>query len=753
MRHIFSPSYLLIVMPYPDPMSDHPLYIAFVWHMHQPYYKDDITGSYILPWVRMHGIKDYYDMPALLSDFPDIHQTFNLVPSLLKQIRDYVENNATDKFLTLTLKPAAELDREDKLFLLKNFFMANWDTMIKPYPAYWQLLDRRGYSVSPNDLQNAVRYYTTQDYLDLQVWFNLTWFDPLFKQNDPFLKGLIQKGSGYTENEKALLIRKQREVMALIIPEYKRLAGMGRIELTTTPFYHPILPLLYDTDLAKVATPDIHLPANRFSHPEDATAQIERALAYHEELFGSRPRGMWPAEGSVAEEIVPLLAAEGIKWIGTDEGVLSRSLGIHIERDFAGVMKNPEVLYKPYLAGKEDKYVSIVFRDHTLSDLIGFVYSKWDYKNAVHDLIDRLHRVRRGLSGGPHLVSIILDGENAWEYYQNDGRDFFLYLYERLSAEQGLRCVSVGEYLRENPATAVIDRLHAGSWINANYRVWIGHEEDNRAWDLLAQTRQALTDYAARNGDAGKLAKAWEEVFIAEGSDWCWWYGDDHFSENDEEFDLLFRTHLMNVYRIIDADVPDELQIPILREDRQALPTVELTAFISPTIDGVVTNYFEWLPAGFYDVSQGGGAMHRGASIITHIYYGFDLKNMFIRLDPSGNLNDEKVGDLAFFINFLDPKGLDVEIRLVPQERRVSAALFKSENGNRTLTSAIHTVAANDIVELAVPFELIGVKANEDVQIFVTVERAGSEVEKWPYRGYIQFKVPTDDFEAMMWQV
>jgi alpha-amylase/alpha-mannosidase (GH57 family) len=734
-------------------MSDHPLSIAFVWHMHQPYYKDDLTGSYILPWVRMHGIKDYYDMPALLADFPAIHQTFNLVPSLLKQIRDYVENNATDKFLALTLKPAAELDREDKLFLLKNSFMANWDTMIKPYPAYWQLLDRRGYSVSPHDLENAVRYYTTQDYLDLQVWFNLTWFDPLFKQNDPFLKGLIRKGAGFTENEKALLIRKQRDVMALIIPEYRRLAEMGRIELTTTPFYHPILPLLYDTDLARIAVPDIHLPANRFAHPEDAKTQLERALAYHNELFGSRPEGMWPAEGSVAEDIIPLLADSGVAWIGTDEGVLSRSLGVPIERDFAGVMKNPEVLYKPYLAGRGDRRVSIVFRDHTLSDLIGFVYSKWDYKNAVHDLIDRLHRVRRGLSGGPHLVSIILDGENAWEHYQNDGRDFFLYLYERLSGEQGLRCVTVGEYLKEHPAEAAIERLHAGSWINANYRVWIGHEEDNRAWDLLAQTRQALTEYAGGNGDPEKLAQAWEEIYIAEGSDWCWWYGDDHYSENDEEFDLLFRTHLINVYRIIGADVPDELQIPILREDRQALPTVELTAFISPAIDGQVTNYFEWLPAGFYDVSQGGGAMHRGASIITHIYYGFDLKNLFIRLDPGGSLKDEKVADLAFFVNFLSPKGLDVELRIVPRGAGATAALYQGENADRARTAEIPSVAASDIIELAVPFELIGVKANEDVQLFITVERSGSEVEKWPYRGFIQFKVPTDDFEAMMWQV
>jgi alpha-amylase/alpha-mannosidase (GH57 family) len=735
------------------PMSDHPLYIAFVWHMHQPYYKDDITGSYILPWVRMHGIKDYYDMPALLNDFPDIHQTYNLVPSLLKQIRDYVENGATDKFLALTLKPAAELEREDKLFLLRNSFMANWDTMIKPYPAYWQLLDRRGYSVSPNDLQNAVRYYTTQDYLDLQIWFNLTWFDPLFKNNDPFLKGLIRQGSGFAEKDKEHLINKQREVMALIIPEYRKLSEAGRIELTTTPFYHPILPLLYDTDLAKVATPDIHLPTNRFVHPEDAKAQIDRAVQYHEQLFGSRPAGMWPSEGSVAEEIIPLISDAGIKWIGTDEGVLARSLGIHIERDFAGVMKNPRVLYKPYIAGKGDKQVSVVFRDHTLSDLVGFVYSKWDYKNAVHDLIDRLHRVRKSVADGPHLVSIILDGENAWEYYQNDGRDFFLYLYERLSGEQGLRCVTVNEYLKEHPAQTTIERLHAGSWINANYRIWIGHEEDNRAWDLLAQTREALVEYASQNGDPGKLAKAWEEIYISEGSDWCWWYGDDHYSENDEEFDLLFRTHLMNVYRIIGLDVPDELQISILREDRQALPTVELTAFISPVIDGQVTNYFEWLPAGFYDVSQGGGAMHRGASVITHIYYGFDLKNMFIRLDPSGNLKDENVADLAFFINYLNPKGMDVEIRVVPKERRVSAALFRGENGTRTQLAAINNVAANEIIELAVPFELLGMKPNDDVQIFVTVERSGSEVEKWPYRGYIQFKVPTDDFEAMMWQV
>lgn len=722
--------------------------------MHQPYYRDDLSGACILPWVRLHGIKDYYDMPALLGDFPDIHQTFNLVPSLIKQIQDYVENGAGDTFLALSLKPAEDLTGEEKIFLLRNFFMANWHTMIKPYPGYWRLLDRRGQSVSPGDLRSASRYFTTQDYRDLQLWFNLTWFDPLFKDNDPLLKDMVRKGSGYTEEEKRQVLEKQREILAMIIPEYRRLSSLGRIELTTTPFYHPILPLLVDTDLARAAVSDIALPANRFSHIEDARTQVERAIEYHERFFGSRPEGMWPAEGSVAEEIVPLLADSGIRWIATDEGVLVRSLGRPIERDFAGVMKNPGMLYRAYLAGKGDKRLSIVFRDHTLSDLVGFVYSKWDYQNAVNDLVDRLHRVRNTLpSREPHLVSIILDGENAWEYYQNDGRDFFLSLYERLSREPELRCVTVGEYLRMHPAKDALDHLHAGSWINANFRIWIGHEEDNRAWDLLSQTRKALVNHAAKGGDEQAIARAWDEIYIAEGSDWCWWYGDDHFSENDEEFDLLFRTHLMNVYRFIGQDVPDELQISILRKDRQAMPTVKLTSLISPVIDGMVTNYFEWLPAGFYDVSHGGGAMHRGASLISHIYYGFDLRNLFIRLDPSQGLQDEMVSDLAFFVNFLAPRGMDCEIRIQPREKRVSAVLHRKENGERKEVSVINTVAANDIIELAMPFDLLGLKPDDEVHLFITVERNGSEVEKWPYRGYIQFSVPTQDFESIMWQV
>ncbi|MEW6409533.1 MAG: glycoside hydrolase family 57 protein, partial [Nitrospirota bacterium] len=385
--------------------KDKPLYINFIWHMHQPYYKDPETGDYVLPWVRLHGIKDYYDMVAILRDFPEIKATFNIVPSLLSQIKDYVENGATDRCLIHTLVPADSLDLENKVFILNNFFLANWDNMIKIYSRYNELLSKRGYNVVKGEIERISRYFSTQDFLDLQVWFNLAWFDPLFKDKDPFLSYLIKKGRDFTEEEKSGLIEKQKEILSLIIPEYRKAESSAQIELSTSPFYHPILPLLCDTNIAKASMPDINLPKIRFSHSEDAVEHINRAVAYHYEIFGKKPKGMWPSEGAVSESIIPIAVNAGIEWIATDEDILSRSLGINIEKDPFGGVKKPDILYKPYrLSGGEIKKltisppkggVSIFFRDHTLSDLIGFVYSKWDYRNAVEDFIFRLHKTHK----------------------------------------------------------------------------------------------------------------------------------------------------------------------------------------------------------------------------------------------------------------------------------------------------------------------------------------------------------------------
>jgi alpha-amylase/alpha-mannosidase (GH57 family) len=731
-----------------------PLYIMFLWHMHQPYYKDPLKGEYLLPWVRLHGIKDYYDMVAILRDFPEIHQTFNLVPSLLEQIEDYTKNKALDKFMHHTLIPADSLTLEEKVFILHNFFLAHWDNMIKVYPRYHELLAKRGYHVTKKELDRTSRYFSKQDFLDLQVWFNLCWFDPLFRERDPFLIGLIKKDKNFTEEEKRLLIEKQMEILELIIPEYKKMEDLGQIEISTSPYFHPILPLLYDTSSARVAMPLVKLPHERFSHPEDVEEQISRAVLYHEKIFGRRSLGMWPSEGSVSQEILPLISKYGIKWIASDEGILSASLGIPFDRDFSGITKNPEILYKAYLTDN----LSIVFRDHTLSDLIGFVYSKWDPKNAVDDFIARLHKIREGLSvnQGDHIVSIILDGENAWEHYRNDGRPFLLYLYERLSSDPLLKTVTMEEYLNNYPPKDRIKTLFSGSWINRNFAIWIGHEEDNTAWGLLSRTRRDLVEYEGSLPQVNRenVSEAWREIYVAEGSDWCWWYGDEHSTENAAEFDELFRSHLMKIYNLIGKEIPPDLLIPVIKEDRKFRPTVELTAFISPVIDGEVTNYYEWLSSAYLDVSKMGGTMHRAESIISHIYYGFDLKNIFLRLDTTRTLKDPQVSQITFTIRFLKPGGMTVEINCSPADGTVRAVLVREiGNHERHIEGKIPTIAAHDIIELALPFSLLNVKELDEVAFIIVVKRDDSELEKWPYKGYFSFNVPTPDFEAIMWQV
>lgn len=737
-----------------------PLNVAILWHMHQPYYKDIITGEYVMPWVRLHGIKDYYDMVAILEDFPSVHQTFNLVPSLVDQILDYVENNATDSHLALTLKPADELTPSDKDAILQNFFLANWENMIKPYPRYWELLRMRGFVYSKNDLRDIKRYFTAQDYLDLQILFNLAWFDAIFKEKDEFLRGLIEKGRNFTEEEKIGLVNKQREVLSLIIPKYKEMEGKGIIEISTTPYYHPILPLLCDSFAAKTALPDIQLPVRRFMHPEDAVAQVNMAVEFHKRVFGKAPRGMWPSEGSVSEDIIPMVSDAGIEWIATDEEILAKSINALFDRDGNELIKDAKTLYRPYNVTVKGKKTSMFFRDHSLSDLIGFVYSRWNAEDASQDFMNRLHRIRDKIITQGDLddfvVPIILDGENAWEYYKNDGRDFLCSLYGKLSGDPLIRSVTMSEYLDARPPSSSIHRLFSGSWINHNFSIWIGHEEDNSAWDLLEETRMALAEFE-REGTRDKAAieKAWQEIFIAEGSDWCWWYGDDHSTENDDAFDELFRKHLMNVYMLMGKEIPEELFIPILKEDKVCKPAAEITSFISPTIDGEVSSYFEWLPAAYYDATKVGGTMHRAENIISRIYYGFNLVNMYIRLDVNLIMTGDDKEGFLHTVNILKPEPHKIEIACHRKDDSLiyHGVLYSEVDGKLMMQKNLEKLAIKDIVEMEIPFIDLKVSAGDQVQFFVTVKKKGAEVERWPHRGCIMFEAPTKDFEAIMWRV
>src|SRR5262249_47860756 len=291
--------------------------LALLWHQHQPYYPDALAGTNPMPWVRLHGVKDYYGMALHLLEYPEMACTINLVPSLLVQLQAYTDHDATDQFLEVSRRPADGLTEEDNLFLLDHFFMANVDQMIRPYPRYFELYQRRG--MGRNTAQEALRRFNERDLRDLQVWFNLTWIHPLAFERDPDLRDLRAKGRHFTEAEKKLVLAKHLDILRQVLPLHRELATTGQVELTTTPFYHPILPLLLDKKLAREAMPQVKLPRYAGGYPEDAAVHVRRAVEQHARIFGSPPRGMWPAEGSVCQTMLPLLARHGIRWLATDE--------------------------------------------------------------------------------------------------------------------------------------------------------------------------------------------------------------------------------------------------------------------------------------------------------------------------------------------------------------------------------------------------------------------------------------------------
>ena len=730
---------------------DYPLDVAFIWHMHQPYYKDLETQEYLLPWVRLHATKDYYDMAAMLDKFPGIRQTFNVVPSLLAQIEDYANGCAIDVFLTLSEKPAASLTDKEKTFILSNFFFANWDTMVKPYPRYWEILEKRGFHCSSEDIRRKAPSFDEDEMRDLQLYFNLCWFDPMFLENDPLLIDILKKGRGYTEEEKLALLEKQREITAMVIPNYKRLMEEGRIELTTTPYYHPILPLLCDTDIALRSMPDAPMPEKRFKHPEDARRQLKRGVAFHEEKFGVKPAGMWPSEGSVSEEALALIAEHGIKWIATDEEILAASTERQITRGSDGIPHEPEFLYRPYVYNAGGKDVSMIFRDHQLSDLIGFVYSSWDAKAAASDFMAKLHGIRKALGNknkdGEHLVPVILDGENCWEHYSRDGWDFLTALYSMVEEDPLINMVTVSEHLSKNSPTSRLKKVFPGSWINHNFRIWIGHSEDNLAWDCLSEARDALVE-AEKKGGIGEKERdmAWEHIMIAQGSDWCWWYGDEHSTDNDPDFDRLFRKNLINVYRLIGSNPPERLLQPIIDTEKHIMPSIDAASYIKPTIDGEVTNYFEWLGAGEIELEKLGGTMHKAEFILSRLYYGFNEKDdLYFRLDLNCCVSEEEAGGLS--VSFIAARGEMKSVAVRSLHGAKEAEITFNEKKDKVFSKA----AFRDILELELPSDIHGLQKGEEFEFYISVGREGGEIERWPSIGYLTIKLSGDDFESRTW--
>jgi len=736
--------------------------VAILWHMHQPYYEDLATREHILPWVRLHALKDYYGMVALMREFPTVKATFNLVPSLLVQLEAFAADKARDRHLELSLKPADALTDGDVDFILENFFHAQRQRMIDPYPRYAELLSRRGGSMPTGaDRRAAARRFNTDDLRDLQVWQKLAWIDPSYLEGDPRVRALIQKGSQFTEHDKQALRAVELEILNRVIPEYRAAAERGQVEISTSPFYHPILPLLCDSDVYLRTHPDSRMPRQRFTHPEDAAAQLDRAAQYHERLFGRRPVGLWPSEGSVSDAMVPLARRAGFQWMATDELILGRTLGVTFSRDTAGQVEQPEKLYAPYTISAGGASIACAFRDHVLSDLIGFTYAGWNAAAAADDFVGRLatagRRFRERSPEGEPFIPIILDGENAWEHFEGGGRPFLRALYERLAHHPELRTMTMAEGTAAAYARGrTLGGIFPGSWIDANFYIWIGHPDDQRGWSQLADARTALdAAEAGQTAPPEAVAQAREEIFIAEGSDWFWWYGDDHSSAHDLEFDDLFRRHLRHAYRLMQKPVPEELFVSNISGAAVPMAETAPTALVSPTLDGEETSYFEWLGAGALEIREVAGSMHQAEQRslrLTLVRFGFDERHLYVRVDSRRPIADLLADGYTLWLTFLSPPGLRFGVR--GSGGRPEGWFEIRARGGWQAEPGIPAadVAAATVLEVALPLAALGLGAGQPVAFFVGLMGPdGSTVESHPAFRPIQTDVPDALFAMRNW--
>ena len=717
-----------------------PLNVAFVWHMHQPYYKDDLTSTYLLPWVRLRSAKDYYKMPALLDAYPKVRATFNLVPSLLAQIEDYGKEDSIDLFLNLSRRAAGDLSDEEREFVLRWMRESPRALRVQQSARYLELASRA------IDAQ-----FTTADIRDLQLWFNLAWCDPVWVEQDARLAELKRKDRDYSEDDKTILFAAQLERIRSVIPKYQELADRGQAELTFSPYYHPILPLISHVDSARSANPQIQLPERHFSHREDAERQIELGMGLFERMLGRKPKGMWPSEMAVGEAVVGLAEDAGLGWMISDEEVLARSLEGHFNRD--------DHLYQPKRVAREGSSVSMVFRDSQLSNVIGFDYQRISAADAAQDLVGRLRRIRDVQGDRDFLAVIALDGENAWEFYPRDGHDFLNALYTELEASSDIITTTVSDFIAEHPPQQLLHHLHTGSWIGASLDTWIGDPEHNVAWDLLAETRDWLDAQSLqRPKDSQQAALAWREILITEGSDWFWWFSRKHDSGMDPIWDNQFRLHLRNVYKLMGARAPARLFQPIIKR----APTPE-RGVPSTTISPKSKHDPAWAQGGYYLVGSGFGALHRPAGVVERVYYGNDEEQMYFRIDSPRSAGELEQQNVEFWLYIGGPPAIDGEGNIgLPLTRTSLGELGfepafivrispRSQGGRVTVgrmldsqTRAAEETAwdVDDPFAVAIPFRHLAKRAGDAFELALVVSREGRDIEVVPPSGALGIRVP-----------
>jgi alpha-amylase/alpha-mannosidase (GH57 family) len=553
---------------------------------------------------------------------------------------------------------------------------------------------------------------------------------------------LATKGRDFSERDKDELRAKEIELIGLVLPAYREAARSGQIELSTTPFYHPILPLVCDSDIARVANPSTPLPRRAYRRPEDAREQLKRAREYHERVFGMKPAGLWPSEGSVSDQALAIAAEEGFRWFGTDEGVLGRTLNVGFFRDATGIPANAQRLYKPWRVQTAAGGITGLFRDHHLSDLIGFVYSRMDSQAAAKDLHERLRYLgERVESSHPLTISIFLDGENAWEYYPGNGREFLREFYGRIASDQDFRALTATEAIAEAGEVGGLAGIFPASWINANFDVWIGSGEDVAAWELLWDAREiygkeveSRKEGRADSAATAGLSEAYESLLAAEGSDWCWWFGPEHSTANDAEFDALFRKHLSGVYLALGRVPPEELAKPIKRKPEHALQLAP-TGFLNVKVDGRDSSYFEWLGAGLYSPERRGGSMHGRVFYLHELRYGFEEERFCVRVDLFPEVLAE-LEDPEFRITIGGAEEVAVVVRL--ERGRLKEFAVESKKVCLLNPSEVAEAGFERILEVAIRREALDISGQTSLRLGVALWHGGLPVDVLPASGYLE---------------
>ena len=551
-----------------------PIDLVFLWHMHQPDYRDYSSGDFMLPWTYLHAIKDYADMAYHLERHPKVRAVVNFVPVLLDQLEDYIDQFATGQLRDPLLRMLVhgnfhELSAEQRQFVLDACFRSNHTRMIAPYPAYKRLLEL--FDRLQADGETALSYLSGQYMADLLTWYHLAWCGESVRREHALVVRLMSKAEGFSHDDRKQLLDFIGEMISGIIPRYRKLAEAGQIELSTTPHYHPLAPLLIDFASAREAMPDAPLPSSTHYSKgrQRVIAQIRSAKESHRKRFGAEPTGMWPAEGAISSETLDVLAAENCRWAASGEGVLVNSL----RQSHQAVPDRSQYLFRPYRLEEGAKNLLCFFRDDHLSDLIGFEYSRWHGRDAARHFVDQVDAIALQSTGDETpIVSVILDGENAWEYYPYNGHYFLEELYTIIESSPWIRTTTYSDYVARPVTLSASDsaRIHsipsvvAGSWVYGNFSTWIGSPDKNRAWDLLCAAKQSF-DMVMGSGRLSQAERdaAERQLCTCESSDWFWWFGDYNPSHSVASFDRLFRHNLTELYHLLQLSPPVTLSEPI----------------------------------------------------------------------------------------------------------------------------------------------------------------------------------------------